>query len=154
MVVKGTRSWALAPPRVDGCPILRVLCEGWDDQISPLNLPRKTDLFLRRPGPYPCNRIVIPTEESWVLGPPEVMKNGSCSATTVDGGTTLPFVISTGAQRSGEICGHLPPCCFLSSVANACCRSATAALYPSGSIQTLSPAPALARSSLASMSKY
>jgi hypothetical protein len=31
-------------------PILRVLCEGWDDQISPLNLPRKTDLFLRRPG--------------------------------------------------------------------------------------------------------
>ena len=46
----GTRSWALSPPRVDGCPILRVLCEGWDDQISPLNLPRKTDLFLRRPG--------------------------------------------------------------------------------------------------------
>jgi hypothetical protein len=38
------------------------------------------------------------------------MKNGSCSATTVDGGTTtLPFVISTGAQRSGEICGSAVP---------------------------------------------
>jgi hypothetical protein len=39
------------------------------------------------------------------FGPPKVMKNGSCSATTVDGGTALPFVISTEAQRSGEICG-------------------------------------------------
>jgi hypothetical protein len=42
------------------------------------------------------------TEESWAfgqaLGPPKVMKNGFCSATTVDGGTTLPFVISTGAH--------------------------------------------------------
>jgi hypothetical protein len=33
------------------------------------------------------------------------MKNVSCSATTVVGSATLPFVISTGAQRSGEICG-------------------------------------------------
>src|SRR5271156_1283331 len=41
------------------------------------------------------------------LGPPKVMKNGSCTATTVDGGTALPFVISTGAQRSGEICGSV-----------------------------------------------
>ena len=48
---------------------------------------------------------VFSTEESWAFGPPKVMKNGSCSATTVDGGTALPFVISTGAQRSGEICG-------------------------------------------------
>jgi hypothetical protein len=39
-------------------------------------------------------------------GPSKVMKNGSCSATTVPGGTTLPFVISTGAQSSGEICGQ------------------------------------------------
>ena len=42
------------------------------------------------------------TEESrafgQAFGPPKVMKNGSCSATTVDGGTALPFVISTGAQ--------------------------------------------------------
>jgi hypothetical protein len=39
------------------------------------------------------------------LRPTKVMKNGSCSATTLSGNTTLPFVISTGAQRSGEICG-------------------------------------------------
>jgi hypothetical protein len=38
------------------------------------------------------------------LRPIKVMKHGSCSAPTVHGGTTLPFVISTGAQRSGEIC--------------------------------------------------
>ncbi len=31
------------------------------------------------------------------LWPIQVMKNGSCSATTVDGGTALPFVISTEA---------------------------------------------------------
>ena len=35
---------------IDGCPILRVLCEGWDSQVSPPDLPRKADLFLRRPG--------------------------------------------------------------------------------------------------------
>ena len=39
------------------------------------------------------------------LWPTQVMKDGCCSATTVDGGTALPFVISTEAQRSGEICG-------------------------------------------------
>ena len=44
-------------------------------------------------------------EESWAKGPPKVMKNGSCSATTVAGSAALPFVTSTGAQRSGEICG-------------------------------------------------
>ena len=26
---------------IDGCPILRVLCEGWDSQISPFHLPLK-----------------------------------------------------------------------------------------------------------------
>jgi hypothetical protein len=31
------------------------------------------------------------------------MKNGSCSATIVPGSAALPFVISTEAQRSGEI---------------------------------------------------
>jgi hypothetical protein len=36
-------------------------------------------------------------------GPPRVIKNGSYSATTLPGSTDLPFVISTGAQRSGEI---------------------------------------------------
>ena len=37
------------------------------------------------------------------LRPPKVMKNGFCSATTLNGSAALPFVISTGAQRSGEI---------------------------------------------------
>jgi hypothetical protein len=49
------------------------------------------------------------------LGPPKVMKNGSCSATTVDGGTALPFVISTEApmdfllRAAGDdhVCGSL-----------------------------------------------
>jgi hypothetical protein len=50
-------------------------------------------------------------EKSWVVGqafgPPKPMTNGSCSATTVPGGTIHPFVISTGApkERSREICG-------------------------------------------------
>jgi hypothetical protein len=29
-------------------PILRVLCEGWDSQISPQTSYNKADLFLRR----------------------------------------------------------------------------------------------------------
>src|ERR1700679_2369198 len=29
-------------------------------------------------------------------GPPKAMKNGSCSATTLNGSAALPFVISTG----------------------------------------------------------
>jgi len=52
---------------------------------------------------------VFRPEESWAKGPPKVMKNGSCSATTVAGSAALPFVISTGAQRSGEICGVSGP---------------------------------------------
>src|ERR1700733_4944346 len=50
-------------------------------------------------------------EKSWAKGPPKVMKNGSCSATTVAGSAALPFVISTGApkERSGEICGVSGP---------------------------------------------
>jgi hypothetical protein len=39
------------------------------------------------------------------LGPPKVMKNGSCSATAPHGSAALPFVISTEAKRSGEVCG-------------------------------------------------
>jgi hypothetical protein len=35
-VVESEASWALSPPPMDGCPILRVLCEGWDSQISPV----------------------------------------------------------------------------------------------------------------------
>jgi hypothetical protein len=29
---------------IDGCPILRVLCEGWDTQISPFCLPQQPDI--------------------------------------------------------------------------------------------------------------
>ena len=58
------------------------------------------------------------TEESWAFGLPKVMKNGSYSATTLPGSTALPFVISTEAQRSGEICGSavLSWKCFRQSV--------------------------------------
>jgi hypothetical protein len=44
-------------------------------------------------------------------GPPKLMKNGSCLATTVAGSAALPFVISTGApkERSAEICGFNGP---------------------------------------------
>src|SRR5580698_8406852 len=35
-------------------------------------------------------------EKSWAFGPPKVMKNNFCSATTLNGSAALPFVISTG----------------------------------------------------------
>jgi hypothetical protein len=37
------------------------------------------------------------------------MKNGFCPATSLSGSAALPFVISTGAKRSGEICGLFLP---------------------------------------------
>src|SRR6202046_2268107 len=43
------------------------------------------------------------------FGPPKAIKNGSDPATTLPGSAALPFVISTGAQRSGEICGVSGP---------------------------------------------
>jgi hypothetical protein len=46
----GTPSLTLAPHPIDGCPILRALCEGWDKQISPRNRQRQADLFLRSDG--------------------------------------------------------------------------------------------------------
>src|ERR1700723_3085559 len=73
---------------------------------------------------------VFRPEKSWPFGPPKVMKNGSCSATTVAGSAALPFVISTGAQRSGEICGV--SCPFLGNVSaevmkNGSCSATTVA---------------------------
>src|SRR6202453_3446480 len=44
-------------------------------------------------------------------GPLMLMKNGSCSPTTVGGSAVVAFVISTGAKRSGEICGLSSPDC-------------------------------------------
>ena len=42
----------------------------------------------------------------WIsFGPPKVMKSRLCSATTLKGSAALPFVISTGAKRSGGTCG-------------------------------------------------
>ena len=48
------------------------------------------------------------------MGSSKVMKSGSRSATTIAGSIALPFVIPTGAQRSGGICGSavLPWKCF------------------------------------------
>src|ERR1700729_3258383 len=47
-----------------------------------------------------CQRLflgnVFRPEKSWAKGPPKVIKNGSCSATTVAGRAAVPFVISTG----------------------------------------------------------
>jgi hypothetical protein len=43
------------------------------------------------------------TEYSWACGPPKVMKNAFCPATSLSGSAPLPFVISTEAKRSGEI---------------------------------------------------
>jgi hypothetical protein len=57
----------------------------------------------------PLSPLSSRLEESWAFGPPKAMKIGSCSATTVGGSAALPFVISTGAQRSGEICGVSGP---------------------------------------------
>jgi hypothetical protein len=58
----------------------------------------------------PCPLSSRP-EKSWAFGPPKVMKNTFCSATTLNGSAALPFVISTGApkERSGEICGVSGP---------------------------------------------
>jgi hypothetical protein len=50
-VKRGTNALlGVSRPPIDGCPVLRVLCEGWDRQISPFSLPRKADLFIGRPG--------------------------------------------------------------------------------------------------------
>ena len=62
---------------------------------------------LRFQRSFPGN--VFRPEESRAFGPPKAMKSGSCSAPTLNGSAALPFVISTGAQRSGEICGVSGP---------------------------------------------
>src|ERR1700744_6185104 len=49
---------------------------------------------LRFQRSFPGN--VFRPEESWAKGLPKVMKNGFCSATTLNGSAAFPFVISTG----------------------------------------------------------
>src|SRR5580658_1440765 len=62
---------------------------------------------LRFQRSFPGN--VFRPEESWAKGLPKVMKNSFWSAIILNGSAALPFVISTGAQRSGEICGVSGP---------------------------------------------
>jgi hypothetical protein len=42
------------------------------------------------------------------LRPTQGAEKGFCSATALPGSAALSFVISTGAQGSGEICGSGP----------------------------------------------
>src|ERR1700728_2905670 len=61
-----------------------------------------------RPERSGVERSAVSAALPWA-GEVKAMRNGSCSATTVAGSAALPFVISTGAQRSGEICGVSGP---------------------------------------------
>src|ERR1700733_12969699 len=61
-----------------------------------------------RPERSVVERSAVSAVLPWA-GEVKAMKNGSCSATTVAGSAALPFVISTGSQRSGEICGVRGP---------------------------------------------
>src|ERR1700728_4748696 len=65
-------------------------------------------------------------EESWAFGPHTVMKNSFCSATTLNGSTALPFVISTG-----EVMGLRPTQGDEKRVlfSNYCCRRRRPPLY-------------------------
>jgi hypothetical protein len=91
--------------------------------------PRSQKRDLSHP-PRVCRlQFVFSTEDSWAeglaFGPPKVMKNGSSSVTTLPGSTALPFVISTEAQRSGEICGFSGP--FLEMLSKRAHRAAAVA---------------------------
>ena len=110
-----TRFWALSPPHRRVPHISLVFREMWD--TAALALKPVAVLQLRTGAP--CShqrtwaendgrspttafrsgptRFSLGPEESWAFGPPRVMKNGSCSATTLPGSTALPFVVSTGA---------------------------------------------------------
>src|SRR5580658_605115 len=99
-------SWAFGPPKVmkNGSCFLEA-------PPLPLVIPSAAQWRdLRFGGTF---LGMFSTEESWAFGPPKVMKNGFCSATTVDGGTALPFIISTEAYPdflrraagNGHMCG-------------------------------------------------
>jgi hypothetical protein len=57
----------------------------------------------------PATELSSRPEKSGASGPPKVMRNGSCSATTLLGRAIFPLVIPTGAQRSGGTCGSAVP---------------------------------------------
>jgi hypothetical protein len=87
----------------------------WKHRSTLCHLDRSAAQWRDLPSPFPlviptgaqrsggtCGSVALPwkcfsTEESRSFGPPEVMKNGSCSAATLPGSTALPFVISTEA---------------------------------------------------------
>jgi hypothetical protein len=50
------------------------------------------------------SRRAVGPEWSWACGPPKEMKNACRPATALYGSAALPFVIPTGAKRSGGIC--------------------------------------------------
>jgi hypothetical protein len=63
----------------------------------------------------------------------------SVSAATVPGSAALPFVISTGAQRSGEICGPFLEMFFTTSLG----RKSGGAQWSDLPFAVLSPCPSL-----------
>jgi hypothetical protein len=65
---------------------------------------------MEQPRPEPAVPVSSRPEKSWACaGPPKVMKNGSCSATSLPEEPPSPLVIPTGAKRSGGTCGLLIP---------------------------------------------
>src|SRR5580658_3323179 len=116
--------WKRRPPL---CHLDRSAAE-WRDLRCQRSFPGPEKSRRRKKGPVP-QRLLLEAPPSPLSSRPErsgversalsavlpwagevkAMKNGSCSATTVAGSTALPFVISTGAQRSGEICGVSGP---------------------------------------------
>src|SRR5580698_8704980 len=117
-------SWAKGPPKVmkngsgsattvaGSAALPFVISTGGVMGLRPTQGDEKTgpvqQLLLLEAPPSPLSSR---PEKSWAFGPPKVMKNSFCSATTLNGSAALPFVISTGApkERSGEICGVSDP---------------------------------------------
>src|ERR1700733_12668069 len=108
-VFRPEKSWAFGPPKV----MKNTFCSA-TTLAGSAALPFVISTGAQRSGEIcgvsgPSLEMSSRPEESWVVDPPKVMKNTFCSATTLAGSAALPFVISTGAQRSGEICGVSGP---------------------------------------------
>ncbi len=101
-------SWAFGPPKVMKNGLLFSNYSTWKHRPPLCHLDRSAargEICGSAALSWEC----FSTEESWAFGPPKAMKNRFSSATTLSGSATLPFVISTEAQRSGEICGSAVP---------------------------------------------
>src|SRR6202789_2936508 len=114
LVSKMGKLWACVPTQGDEKRLLFGNYCPWKHHPPLCHLDRSAAQWrdLRSSGPF--LEIVFRHRSYGPACPPKAMESGSCSATIVPGSTTLPFVISTGAQRSGEICGPavLPWECF------------------------------------------